>query len=59
MSVIQDGTPKDIEQAARADFVDAKGRLIVSAGCEITPDTTGDNMRAFAPSGRLLRPLSS
>jgi uroporphyrinogen decarboxylase len=55
VSVIQDGTPKDIEQAVREDFVDARGRLIVSAGCEITPDTTEDNMRAFrAVAGRLL-----
>ncbi len=59
VSVVQDGTPKDIEQAVREDFVDAKGQLIVSAGCEITPDTTGDNMRAFrAVAGRLLGPVA-
>jgi MtaA/CmuA family methyltransferase len=55
VSVVQDGTPKDIEQTVREDFVEAKGRLIVSAGCEITPDTTANNMRAFrAVAGRLL-----
>jgi len=55
VSVVQDGAPKDIERTVREDFVEAKGRLIVSAGCEITPDTTADNMRAFrAVAGRLL-----
>jgi uroporphyrinogen decarboxylase len=55
VSVVQDGAPKDIERSVREDFVDAKGRLIVSAGCEITPDTSDDNMRAFrAVAGRLL-----
>jgi uroporphyrinogen-III decarboxylase len=55
VSIVQDGTPKDIERTVREDFVDAKGRLIVSAGCEITPDTSDDNMRAFrAIAGRLL-----
>ena len=55
VSVVQDGTPKDIERTVREDFVDAKGHLIVSAGCEITPDTSDDNMRAFrAVAGRLL-----
>ncbi len=60
VSVVQDGAPKDIEQAVREDFVDAKGRLIVSAGCEITPDTTEDNIRAFrAVAGRLLGPVGA
>jgi MtaA/CmuA family methyltransferase len=60
VGVVQDGTPKDIERAVREDFVEAKGRLIVSAGCEITPDTTADNMRAFrAVAGRLLGPVGA
>lgn len=55
VSIVQDGMPKDIERTVREDFVDARGRLIVSAGCEITPDTSDDNMRAFrAVAGRLL-----
>ena len=55
VSVVQDGAPKDIERRVREDFVEAKGHLIVSAGCEITPDTSDDNMRAFrAVTGRLL-----
>jgi uroporphyrinogen-III decarboxylase len=60
VSVVQDGTPKDIEDMVREDFVCAKGRLIVSAGCEITPGTTEGNMRAFrAIAGRLLAPLGA
>ena len=55
MSVVQDGVPKDIERRVREDFLEARGRLIVSAGCEITPETSEDNMRAFrAVAGRLL-----
>ena len=55
VSVVQDGAPKDIERRVREDFVEAKGHLIVSAGCEIAPDTSDDNMRAFrAVAGRLL-----
>ena len=47
VSVIQDGTAKTIENAVRNDITDAGGRCIVSAGCEITPDTSAGNMRAF------------
>ena len=55
VSVVQDGVPKDIERRVREDFLEARGRLIVSAGCEITPETSEDNMRAFrAVAGRLL-----
>jgi len=47
VSVIQDGTPQQIEAAVRRDLQEAKGRCIVSAGCEITPGTTVENMRLF------------
>ena len=47
VSVIQDGSPEDIRQTVMRDFRDAGGRCIVSAGCEITPDTTPGNMHAF------------
>jgi len=45
VSVIQDGTPKQIVAAARACRKQTNGRCIVSAGCEITPDTSAANMR--------------
>lgn len=45
--VIQDGTPEQIEQSVRNSHEQSRGRCIVSAGCEITPGTTMQNMRAF------------
>lgn len=47
VSVIQDGTAKTIQNAVQNDIADAGGRCIVSAGCEITPETSAGNMRAF------------
>ena len=47
VSMIQNGAPEMIEAAVRQDFRDANGRCIISAGCEITPDTSLENMRAF------------
>jgi MtaA/CmuA family methyltransferase len=47
VSVIQDGTPEQIA----ADVADCRkqggDRVIMSAGCEITPGTSLENMRAF------------
>ncbi len=45
--VIQDGTPELITQTVFQDSLNAGGRCIISAGCEITPGTTIENMRAF------------
>jgi uroporphyrinogen-III decarboxylase len=47
VSVIQDGTPKHIAEDVADCFAQAGGRVIVSAGCEITPDTSAVNMHAF------------
>jgi MtaA/CmuA family methyltransferase len=47
VSVIQDGTREQIAAAVRQGFNDAGGRCIISAGCEITPGTSLENMRAF------------
>ncbi len=47
VSVIQDGTPEQIAASVRACHAQAGGRVIVSAGCEITPGTSIANMRAF------------
>ncbi len=47
VSVIQNGTPELIAAAVRECREQANERVIVSAGCEITPDTSDANMRAF------------
>jgi uroporphyrinogen-III decarboxylase len=47
VTIIQDGTPEIIKQSVMNDFKQARGRCIVSAGCEITPGTSVENMRAF------------
>jgi uroporphyrinogen decarboxylase len=53
VTIIQDGTPETIKQSVIDDFKQAKGRCIVSAGCEITPGTTCENMRAFSLAARV------
>jgi uroporphyrinogen decarboxylase len=47
VSIIQEGTPELIKQTVNDDLRQAAGRCIISAGCEITPGTTIENMRAF------------
>lgn len=47
VSVIQDGSSETITKTVMTDFSQANGRCIISAGCEITPGTTNENMRAF------------
>lgn len=48
VSVIQDGTPEEIEKCVRQFHTQTGGRCIVSAGCEIPPDTSVGNMQAFS-----------
>jgi MtaA/CmuA family methyltransferase len=56
VSIIQNGTISEIRKEVQSDFMQAKGRCIVSAGCEITPGTSVENMIAFsAVAGNLLR----
>jgi uroporphyrinogen decarboxylase len=47
VSIIQDGTTEMIERSVSDDLRESGGRCIVSAGCEITPGTSDENMRAF------------
>ena len=47
VTIIQDGTPEIIKQTVIDDLSEADGRCIISAGCEITPGTSIENMRAF------------
>ncbi len=50
VTVILDGDKNTIHQSVRSDFLDSKGRCIVSAGCEITPETAIENMKHFKSS---------
>jgi uroporphyrinogen decarboxylase len=47
VTIIQNSTPDIIKQTAINDLSEADGRCIISAGCEITPGTSIENMRAF------------
>ncbi len=47
VSVIKDGDAQRIAAAVAQDVSDSNGRCIVSAGCEIPPGTSPENMRAF------------
>jgi len=47
VTVIQNGNSTRILESVKSDFITSKGRCIVSAGCEITPETTIMNMKNF------------
>ncbi len=47
VSVIQNGTPEQIAASVAKCRTEGGGRVIVSAGCEVPPDTSLENMRAF------------
>lgn len=55
VTIIQDGTEDQISGSVEKDHSDTGGRCIVSAGCEITPGTTVENMRNFMRSAKALR----
>ena len=47
VTIIQDGTKDKINSTVNEDLRQVKGRCIVSAGCEITPGTSVENMKWF------------
>lgn len=47
VSVIQNGSQAEIAASVRECFAQTQGRGIVSAGCEITPDTSLENFRCY------------
>ncbi len=47
VTVIQSGSSEEISKSVYDDFIDSGHRCIVSAGCEITPETTEKSMRLF------------
>ncbi len=53
VTVIQDGNKEKITQSVINDFRDSGKRCIISAGCEITPGTTAENMKIFRRSSEL------
>jgi MtaA/CmuA family methyltransferase len=53
--IIQRGNFKSISKSVKNDYEASKGRCIVSAGCEITPGTTTENMNAFRSAARALK----
>jgi uroporphyrinogen-III decarboxylase len=48
VSVIKDGNSQSIEASVRKCYSDTMGRGIVSAGCEVPPDTSFENMMAYS-----------
>ena len=50
VTIVQNGTYDSILESVQSDFRASKGRCIVSAGCEITPGTTEENMKHFKKS---------
>jgi MtaA/CmuA family methyltransferase len=54
VSVIRDGNRETIGLSVRKCFKETKGRGIVSAGCEIPPDTPVENMKAYRDAAHRL-----
>jgi MtaA/CmuA family methyltransferase len=54
VSVIQDGLADLITKTVNDDYSQAAGRCIISAGCEITPGTSENNMKTFSGSANNL-----
>ena len=52
VSIIRNGTPEQIAASVRESREEGRGRVIVSAGCEVPPETPPENMRAFSMAAR-------
>ncbi|HMP77284.1 MAG TPA: uroporphyrinogen decarboxylase family protein [Kiritimatiellia bacterium] len=52
VAVIQNGSPAVIAASVAESIAQAGGRCIVSAGCEVPPDTSAENFRAFSRAAR-------
>jgi uroporphyrinogen-III decarboxylase len=52
VSVIQNGNAETIAAAVQKSWEEAQGRAIISAGCEITPETSPANMLAFEKAAK-------
>ena len=54
VSVIKDGNRESIEASVNQCYSDTRGRGIVSAGCEVPPDTSVENMIAYSRAAHSL-----
>lgn len=54
VTVIQDGIKDTIFRSVQKDFTDSDRKCITSAGCEITPGTSIQNMRIFKEASEVL-----
>jgi MtaA/CmuA family methyltransferase len=54
VSVIRDGSSETIRQSVIGCYKTTNGRGIVSAGCEIPPDTSVENLRAYSDAAHSL-----
>jgi uroporphyrinogen decarboxylase len=54
VTVIQNGNESVISECVRRCHKEASGRCIVSAGCEVTPGTSLENMKAFLSAAVVL-----
>ncbi|MCK5805608.1 MAG: hypothetical protein KAI66_22440, partial [Lentisphaeria bacterium] len=52
VEIVEQGTPERILSAVAGINRDTGGRTIVSAGCEITPGTSDENLRALGEAAR-------
>jgi MtaA/CmuA family methyltransferase len=52
VSIIRNGTPEQITASVLQSREEGRGRVIVSAGCEVPPETSPENMRAFSMAAR-------
>lgn len=55
VTVIQDGDSKMISDSVWQFYKEAGRRAIVSAGCEVTPGTSRENMHSFSSAARELK----
>lgn len=55
VTIIQNGNTELIQQSVINDLRETGNRCIISAGCEITPGTTVENMKAFGLSAKRQR----
>jgi uroporphyrinogen decarboxylase len=55
VSVIQNSSRPVIQNDVRRCYDETSGRCIISAGCEVTPGTTIENMKSFSNVAELLK----
>jgi MtaA/CmuA family methyltransferase len=59
VGILRNGTPARIIESVRAHHTEGHGRVIVSAGCEVPPDTSDDNLRALGEAAWSIARISA